>query len=77
MGGYLSGLKETDPIPEVIEGIRARDGHVLSPNDGKIDQLEGAAYAAAAGYSKFAVNSCRCGIGRKAERAREMWPESG
>jgi putative methanogenesis marker protein 8 len=55
MGGYISGLTETDPIPEVIEGIRARDGHVLSPQDGKIDQMEGAAYAAAAGYEKFAV----------------------
>jgi putative methanogenesis marker protein 8 len=55
MGGYISGLAETDPIPEVIEGIRARDGHVLSPQDGRIDQIEGAAYAAAAGYKKFAV----------------------
>ncbi|MDD1734531.1 MAG: DUF2099 family protein, partial [Methanothrix sp.] len=49
MGGYISGLAETDPIPEVMEGIRRMDGHVLSPVDGKIDQIEGAAYAAAAG----------------------------
>ncbi|MCX6673661.1 MAG: DUF2099 family protein [Methanothrix sp.] len=55
MGGYISGLVKTDPIPEIIEGIRARDGHVLSPQDGKIDQIEGAAYAAAAGFKKFAV----------------------
>ena len=55
MGGYISNCQETDPIPEVIEGIRARGGHVLSPNTGKIDQLEGAAYAAAAGYARFAV----------------------
>jgi putative methanogenesis marker protein 8 len=55
MGGYISGLLKTEPIPEVIEGIRARDGHVLSSLDGRIDQIEGAAYAATAGYKKFAV----------------------
>jgi len=55
MGGYISGLLKTDPIPEVIEGIRAMDGHVLFPEDGKIDQIEGAAYAAGAGFKKFAV----------------------
>lgn len=31
------------------------NGHVLSPQDGKIDPIDGAAYAAAAGYKKFAV----------------------
>jgi len=55
MGGYLSGLVKTEPILEVIEGIRARGGHVLSAQDGKIDQIEGAAYAVAAGFKKFAV----------------------
>ncbi len=55
MGGYISGLLMTDPIQEVIEGIRAMDGHVLFPQDGKIDQIEGAAYAAGAGFKKFAV----------------------
>ncbi len=69
MGGYISGLKETDPIPEIIEGIRAREGHVLSPEDGKIDQLEGAAYAAAAGYSRFAVTVADA---TSAEKLREL-----
>ncbi len=55
MGGYISGLLKTDPIPEVIDGIRAMDGHVLFPQDGKIDQIEGAAYATGAGFKKFAV----------------------
>lgn len=55
MGGYISGLIRTDPIPEVIEGIRSQEGHVLSPGDARIDQLEGAAVAAAAGYTRFAV----------------------
>ena len=55
MGGWISGLTKTDPIPEVLQGIQARNGHVLSPEDAKIDQVEGAKYAAAEGYKKFAV----------------------
>ena len=69
MGGYISGLIETDPIPEVLEGIRARDGHVLSPQDGRIDQIEAAAYAAAAGYKRFAVTVADAASG---EKLREM-----
>jgi putative methanogenesis marker protein 8 len=69
MGGYLSGLMETDPIPEVLEGIRARHGHVLSPQDGRIDQIEAAAYAAAAGYKRFAVTVADAASG---EKLREM-----
>ena len=47
MGGWISGLTKTDPIPEVLQGIQARSGHVLSPEDARIDQVEGAKYAAA------------------------------
>jgi putative methanogenesis marker protein 8 len=74
MGGYISGLTETDPIPEVIEGIRAMDGHVLSPQDGKIDQIEGAAYATAAGYRKFAVTVADAAA---AEKLRELEKTAG
>jgi putative methanogenesis marker protein 8 len=74
MGGYISGLTETDPIPEVIEGIRAMDGHVLSPLDGKIDQIEGAAYATAAGYKKFAVTVADAS---SAETLRELEKTAG
>lgn len=72
MGGYISGLTETDPIQEVLEGIRNMDGHVLSPEDGKIDQMAGAAYARAAGYKKFAVTVADRAT---AERLRE-WERS-
>jgi putative methanogenesis marker protein 8 len=74
MGGYISGLSETDPIPEVIEGIKTRKGHVLSPNDAKIDQLEGAKWAAANGYSRFAVTVADADT---AEKLREMEKGSG
>ena len=55
MGGWISGLAKTDPIPEVLEGIQARGGHVLSPQDARIEQLEGARWAASHGCRKFAV----------------------
>lgn len=74
MGGYISGLVETDPIPEIIEGIRSRDGHVLSPENGRIDQLEGATYAISAGYSRFAVTVADA---ETAERLREMEGSAG
>jgi putative methanogenesis marker protein 8 len=74
MGGYISGLLETDPIPEVLEGIRQMDGHVLSPKDGRIDQVEGAAYAAAAGYRKFAVTVADAST---AEGLRELEKAAG
>jgi putative methanogenesis marker protein 8 len=55
MGGWISGLTKTDPIPEVLQGIQTRSGHVLSTQDARIDQVEGAKYAAREGYKKFAV----------------------
>jgi len=54
MGGWISGLVETDPIPEVLAGIETRDGIVLDPNTAKIDQVAGARIAAER-HSKFAV----------------------
>ena len=74
MGGYISGLVESDPIPEVIEGIRQMEGHILSPKDARIDQLEGAAYAAAAGYKRFAVTVADA---RDAEKLRELEKKAG
>jgi len=50
------------------------DGHVLSPVDGKIDQIEGAAYAAAAGYRKFAVTVADAAA---AESLRELEKTAG
>jgi putative methanogenesis marker protein 8 len=54
MGGWISGLVETDPIPEVLAGIENRGGIVLDPKTAKIDQVEGARLASER-YSKFAV----------------------
>lgn len=74
MGGYISGLTETDPIPEVIEGIKIRNGHVLSQQDAKIDQFEGAKWAMSNGYAKFAVTVADANT---AEKLRELEKEAG
>jgi putative methanogenesis marker protein 8 len=74
MGGYLSGLSETEPIPEVIEGIKTRNGHMLSPQDARIDQLEGARWAASNGFARFAVTVADADT---AERLRDLEKESG
>jgi putative methanogenesis marker protein 8 len=73
MGGWISGLAETDPIPEVIAGIEAHQGHVLSPADARIDQLEGAEWAASSGYRKFAVTVTEA---ETAERLRALESEA-
>ncbi len=54
MGGWISGLVETDPIPEVLAGIEERGGTVLDPETAKIDQVAGARLASET-CSKFAV----------------------
>jgi putative methanogenesis marker protein 8 len=74
MGGYISGLTETDPILEVIEGIKTRSGHVLSQQDARIDQLEGAKWAVSNGFSKFAVTVADAST---AEKLRELEKEAG
>lgn len=74
MGGWISGLAETDPIPEVLEGISARGGHVLSPQDARIDQLEGARWAASHGYVRFAVTVADA---RTALELRDLEREAG
>lgn len=74
MGGYISGLVESDPILEVIEGISHMEGHVLSPQDAAVDQMKGAAYAVAAGYKRFAVTVADA---TDAEKLRELEKTAG
>lgn len=74
MGGYISGLTRTDPIPEVLEGIKEREGHVLSPQDARINQLEGAKWAASHGYARFAVTVADADT---AEKLRDLERDTG
>jgi putative methanogenesis marker protein 8 len=55
IGGRMSGLARTTPIPEVITKIRSLGGEVLDPRGGTIDMPSGADLAAVCGHRHFAV----------------------
>ncbi len=56
MGALMSGLIETEPIPEIIEGIESRGGVVLDKASAGIDQVAGARAACELGYKNIAVS---------------------
>jgi len=53
IGGRISGVVETAPIPEIIDSI-GRD-HVLNPLTAEIDQVKGVALAEKLGYRRIGV----------------------
>ncbi len=55
MGARISGLVETEPIDEIINGISERCGIVLDPSTAKIDPVEGVKKAVKLGYERIAV----------------------
>ncbi len=55
MGARISGLVETEPIQNTINGITDRGGIVLDPSYAKIDPIEGVRKAASLGYKCIAV----------------------
>ncbi|MDD1669878.1 MAG: DUF2099 family protein [Methanomicrobiales archaeon] len=55
IGGRMSGLVSTSPIPEVIERIKASGGYVLDPDGASIDQVRGTGAAYDLGYRQVAV----------------------
>ncbi len=56
MGALMSGLIETEPIPEIIEGIELRGGTVLDRESAGIDQAGGLIKACELGYKRIAVS---------------------
>jgi putative methanogenesis marker protein 8 len=72
IGGRVSGLVSTTPIPEVIERV-GRD-KVLDPATAKIDQLAGARKAISMGYKNISVSTT---TGTAARRLREIERETG
>jgi putative methanogenesis marker protein 8 len=55
IGGRMSGLVRTAPIPEVIESIERNGGFVLDKNTAVIDQVRGLELARGLGFSRVAV----------------------
>ncbi len=56
MNARISGLVETEPIPEVIDVIHKMGGHVLDPATTRIDQAAGLELAARQGHTRIAVS---------------------
>jgi putative methanogenesis marker protein 8 len=56
MGALMSGLIETEPIPEIIDGIESRGGVVLDKETAIIDQVMGLRKAYELGYKNIAVS---------------------
>jgi len=65
MGALMSGLIETEPIKEIIEGIGSRGGIVLDKENASIDQAGGLIKACELGYRKIAVSVVSAGDVKK------------
>jgi putative methanogenesis marker protein 8 len=73
IGGRMSGLVKTIPIPDVIDRIEKNGGMVLDRTGGRIDQLAGTRLAYARGYRLVAVTIATA---ETAEEIRREFPEA-
>lgn len=73
IGGKMSGLMKTSPIPEVIERIESAGAKVLDPLDATINQVKGTALAYRLGFTKVAVTVAQP---EPAEEIRKVYPEA-
>lgn len=73
IGGRMSGLVSTSPIPEVIERVRERGGIVPDPVHATLNPLEGIRVARKAGLHRLAVTVA--GVDA-AENVRETDPDA-
>ena len=55
VGGRVSGLISTTPIPEVIKKLEERDSVILDPKTAELNQLEGLKLALDNGYKNIAI----------------------
>ena len=74
IGGRMSGLIETEPIEEIIEGIQKLGGTVLNPSTAAIDPVDGVRKAAELGYKKIAVTTADS---KTAKNLRELESDLG
>lgn len=73
IGGRMSGLVKTSPIPEVIARIEENGGVVLDPATAVIDQAAGVALAAERGCRRIAVTTA---VAAEAAAIRERFPDA-
>lgn len=73
IGGRMSGLVSTSPIPRLIERIEALGGTVLDRETARIDQVEGTDLAYQSGHSNVAVTITDPADG---ERIRATHPDA-
>lgn len=74
IGGRMSGLIETEPIEEVIDGIQKLGGTVLNPSTAAIDPAGGVRKASELGYRRIAVTAADS---KTAKKLRELEAELG
>ncbi len=74
IGGRMSGLIETEPIEDVINGIQKLSGTVLDTKTAVIDPVSGVKKAAELGYKKIAVTTADS---KTAKNMRELEAELG
>jgi putative methanogenesis marker protein 8 len=73
IGGRMSGLVKTCPIPETIERIEQNGGTVLDHRTAAIDQAGGVALAVSLGHERIAVTTARAD---EAAALRRQCPEA-
>ncbi|HZD42556.1 MAG TPA: methanogenesis marker 8 protein [Methanomicrobiales archaeon] len=71
IGGRMSGLIRTSPIPDLIAAIEAEGGMVPDPKTARIDQAEGVRFALAKGFSRIAVTIADA---KEARKIRDRFP---
>jgi putative methanogenesis marker protein 8 len=73
IGGRMSGLVRTTPIPELIAGIELNGGMVPFRDDARIDQAGGVRMAVAEGFHRVAVTIA---LPADATSIRKEFPDS-
>jgi putative methanogenesis marker protein 8 len=73
IGGRISGIVKTSPLPEVMDRIEENGGFVLDRATGRIDQVDGTRLAIARHFQKIAVTVADP---EAAERIRSAFPDT-
>src|SRR5271157_276920 len=72
VGGRVSGLVSTTPIPELIERVGVKN--VLDPATARIDQINGAKKAIDMGYKNIAVSIINGSMAKKLHELEKQHP---